>query len=69
MADIDYEQELALVTVAINRVLEGGQDVTYNGRRVAYADLAELRKHRKDVLAQISKQENGGIRMRRGVPG
>lgn len=66
---IDYEARLAKVSAAIEAILEGAQDVSYDGRRVAYADLKVLQDEEKRLEARISRQERGGgIRMRGGVP-
>lgn len=68
MANIDYQAELELVNDAISKVLRGGVDVTYDGHRVVKSDLDRLRAHRNSLISEITKQERGGIRIRRGVP-
>lgn len=67
MAKTDQEM-LSEVQDAIYRILKGGQDVTYDGRRVAYADLEKLEKLEERYQARIRRTERGGIRVRRGVP-
>lgn len=68
MASPDYEGELDLVSDAIAKILRGGVDVTYEGRRVVKSDLESLRRHRDSLIAKIERQSRGGIRIRRGVP-
>ena len=64
----DYRAELELVNTAIAKVLEGGQDVTYDGKRVVKSDLDSLRKHRDTLVKNIERADRGGVRVRRGVP-
>lgn len=59
---------LALVDQAIETVLKKGQAFTVQGRTYTRADLAELRRWRKELIAETVQTERGGIRVRYGVP-
>ena len=65
---VDYEARLVKVSAAIESIIGGGQDVTYDGRRVAYADLDILQREEKHLEGRITRQTRGGIRVRGGVP-
>lgn len=67
MADTDAER-LDRVASAIEAILTGGQDVTYNGRRVTMADLKTLQEYETYLQRKIDRAANGGIRVRRGTP-
>lgn len=67
MADTDAER-LDRVAIAIEAILTGGQDITYNGRRVTMADLKTLQEYETYLQRKIDRAANGGIRVRRGTP-
>ncbi len=64
---VDYDARLTKVSTAIEAILDGGQDVTYNGNRISYADLEALQKEERRLEAKV-KRNGKGIRMRRGTP-
>ena len=64
----DYEDQLTSVQAAIQKIVDGGQDVTYNGKRVTYGDLQTLYDRERFLQTRIDRQARGGIRVRRGVP-
>jgi len=60
---------LAKVETAIDGILERGQSYTINGRTYTRANLAELRRFRKELEVEVEKAaQGGGIRVRYGVP-
>lgn len=65
-----YAAKLALVEAAIEAVLTGGQDVTFDGKRVTEADLSQLQKLEAYYQGKAAREANGGagIRVRYAVP-
>lgn len=64
-----YAEKLALVEAAIEAVLTGGQDVTYDGKRVTMADLGQLKALESHYEAKAAREaRGGGMRVRYGVP-
>lgn len=49
-----YAERLAKVKLAIDDILEGGQNVSYEGRSLGMANLSELRKLEKDYENQAA---------------
>ncbi len=62
------EAKIAKIDDAIERALLGGQEVTYNGRRVTHEKVEELQKLRDMLQARADRISNGGIKMVRGTP-
>ncbi len=61
--------QLTRVQSAIAAIENGGQDITYNGRRVTMADVQTLYKRESDLIRRISRQSRGGgLRVRRATP-
>ncbi|HEX7050358.1 MAG TPA: hypothetical protein VF188_09170 [Longimicrobiales bacterium] len=64
-----YAERLEKVRAAIDAVLEGGQDVTYGGKRVTFADLNRLRQLERDYEREAAREaRGGGVRVRYGTP-
>lgn len=64
-----WAEKLTMVEEAIEAVLKGGQDVTYDGKRVTMADLKTLRDLETHYEAKAKREaRGGGIRVRYGVP-
>lgn len=62
------DTQLARVQTAIAKIEEGGQDVTYEGRRVTRGDLEILYKRETRLLARVSRSARGGIQVQSGIP-
>ena len=56
----EVEKELAEVTAAISAIVRGAQSYTIGSRSVTKASLAELRKLRDELMAELAVIENGG---------
>ncbi len=67
MATKTYQEQLEAVQAAIDKILTGGQEVVYEGRRITYADLAELRKTERQLRLDTAR-ETGARGIRYGVP-
>lgn len=68
MATQTYQEQLEACQTAIQRILEGGQEVVFEGRRVTYADLDALSR-RESMLRRLADREAGtGGGIRYGVP-
>lgn len=61
-------EQLVEVQAAISAVLTRGQSVELNGRRMTRANLEELRDMERKLKFDISREDAGGIKLRRGVP-
>ena len=57
-------KELAEVNAAISAVVSGAQSYTVGSRSLTRASLAELRRLKDDLLAELDELENGGSRGR-----
>jgi len=69
MVETSYAGRLALVRAAIEAVLAGGQDVTFDGKRVTEADLSQLDKLEQRYEKKAAREaRGGGMRMRYGRP-
>jgi hypothetical protein len=60
--------QLDSVQTAISKIELGGQDVTYDGKRVTRADLKTLYEREAVLKRTIDRESTGGIRVRRGTP-
>lgn len=67
MADTNAEK-LARVQAAIAKIENNGQDVTLDGKRVTRGDLQTLYDREERLELKISRENRGGIRVRRGTP-
>ena len=56
MATESYQTQLERVQAAIARIEGGAQDVSYEGRRVAYADLATLYARETKLRALVARE-------------
>lgn len=63
-----YQTQLTRVQAAIASVEEGGQDVTYDGKRVTFADLSVLYRREERLRVMAAREARGGIGARFGVP-
>lgn len=69
MATASYQSQLEGVQAAISKIVSGGQEVVYEGRRVTYADLAQLQAMEQRLRGLAEREANGGgMRIRYGVP-
>lgn len=69
MATTTYQARLEAVQAAIAKILEGGQEVVYEGRRITYADLATLQASERQLIVMAEREAGGGgSRIRYGVP-
>ena len=64
----EREEELADVRAAIKMILKGAQAYTIGSRSLTRANLAELRKWKKELEDEISALSGGSGRFRRVVP-
>lgn len=64
----DRMPTLAEIDTAIETVIERGQTVEVNGRRITRANLSELWAMRKQVAGLEDREERGGMRVRQVVP-
>jgi hypothetical protein len=62
------DTQLSRVQSAIAKIEEGGQDVTYEGRRVTRGDLEVLYRRETTLLARVSRAARGGIQIQGGIP-
>lgn len=62
------EEELAEVRAAIRAVLRGGQANAIHHRALTRASLRDLRDMQKELEAELTRLQRGGVRVRRGVP-
>lgn len=63
------QEQLTNVRSAINQILTGpGQSHSVLGRTFQKADLAELRRMEKDLVARIGRLARGGVRVQRIIP-
>lgn len=53
-----YAEQLALVRTAIRKVLESGQQVSYNGRSWRPADITTLRSLEKEYETLAAQEES-----------
>jgi hypothetical protein len=60
--------QLERVQRAIAAIEEGGQDVSYDGKRVTFADLQALYRREEKLRLDVARDARGGIRVRFGVP-
>ena len=60
--------QLDRVQAAIGKIESGGQDVTYDGRRLTRADLATLYDRERELLRRTARAAAGGILRSIGVP-
>lgn len=60
----EVQKELAEVNAAISAVVSGAQSYTVGSRSLTRASLAELRRLKDDLLAELDELENGGSRGR-----
>ncbi|MGQ9367707.1 hypothetical protein [Azospirillum sp. ST 5-10] len=63
-----YQTQLDRVQAAIAAVEDGGQDVTYDGRRITMADLNALYRRETALRRAVERESRGGIGVRFGVP-
>ncbi len=64
---ITLEQQLDCVQKAIAAIEGGAQAYQIGGKSLTRADLKTLYAREKDLVYQIARQNNGGIRIRRAV--
>lgn len=64
----DLQERLSQVNAAITRILTTGQDWTQGQRRQTEAQLAELRRERRELEMKIARKARGGIVARRVSP-
>lgn len=63
------EERLEAVSAAIDSILAGGQNVSYEGRSVGKPDIKALQEEERRLEMRIArKQRGGGIRTRGGAP-
>lgn len=64
------QQLLDAVNAAILDLIQGGQEVTINGRRYRRAELEQLREMRKELESEVARLESGSntVRARRVIP-
>lgn len=68
MSDLeDAQTRLTNIRAAIDKILVGGQKVSYEGREVTHADLESLQKLETRYEAKV-KRGGKGIRARGGIP-
>jgi hypothetical protein len=65
---IERKQELSDVNTAIKMILGGAQSYTIGSRSLTRANLAELRKWKKELEDEIAALSGGSGRFRRVVP-
>lgn len=64
-----YAEKLASLEAAIAKVEGGGQDVTFEGRRITYGDLAAMYRERARLETLVAREaRGGGIRVRLATP-
>lgn len=61
------QAELDIATAARTAIMERGQEVVLNGRRLTRVDLGDLNKYISQVKNRLSRLSAGGS-MRRAVP-
>jgi len=64
----ERKEELAMVKAAIKQILGGAQSYTIGTRSLTRANLAELRKWKKELEDEIASLKGGSGRFRRVVP-
>lgn len=57
---IEYQAQLAEVSVAITAVMTGGQSYTLDGRHMTRADLVDLNSRQAWLVSQIGSMSRGG---------
>lgn len=62
------QERLDKVRTAIDKILDNGQNVTYEGRSVGFADLKSLEDLEARLERRIARKQNSGLAVSRGVP-